>query len=138
MKLTQGQIRSATGLTEPTLRVWSRHIPSLRARKGKGLKFILGDAIALMALSRVTKEFGCDISLLAAGSTALFEVCARVKISGQPSSFILFHGDKVALVTDWAHLAANLLDNPFIAVPLDPILALLSEWMNHGQLVLPL
>lgn len=138
MKLTQGQVRAATGLTEPTLRVWGRHVPHLRALKGKGLNFTLGDLIALLVLESAAKQLGCPISFLAPRSAELFDTCRRLQTTGARSGCIVIRSDTVTLSPNREHLAAEPMNGPFIVVPLAPIFMRLDRWMNQGQLTLPL
>ena len=138
MKLTQGQVRAATGLTEPTLRVWARHVPRLQAVKGKGLNFTIGDIIALLVLASATKQLGCPISFLASQSADLFDACERVKATASKSGCVVFRNNMIVLLPDLAHLDAEPMNMPFVVVPLGPILRRLDNWMNQGQRELPL
>jgi len=138
MKLTQGQVRAATGLTEPTLRVWGRHVPRLRALKGKGLNFTFGDMIALLVLESAAKQLGCPISFLAPRSADLFDACSRFQAYGHRAGWVVIRREAIALLPDAEHLAAEPAHSPFIVVPLAPIFTRLDGWMNQGQLSLPL
>src|SRR6202030_1980534 len=113
-------------------------VPALRACKGKGQNFTLGDVIALMALDTVTRQFGCDISLLAPGSMSLFEICGNLKLSDETAISIVFRSDTVSVISALASVTTFLAGTtPVIVVPLGPILARLRKWMSHGQLTLP-
>lgn len=136
MKLTQGQVRNLTGLSEPTLRTWYKHVPRLRQLKGKGLNFTLGDVIALLVIQCATKRLGCPISLLAPKAAQLFEVCSRVTARSPRSMCVVFGQDTVSLLPDLAHLEAGPPDAPFIVVPLAPALSALDGWLNDGQLAM--
>jgi len=133
VKFTQGQVRTLTGLTEPTLRVWSRHIPPLRALKGKGQNFTLGNVIALMVIDQAVRHIGCPISSMPPRVTELFQICADVSLADNRSGYIIFRGNVVLRLWDLTQLSKENGEESFVVIPLRPILSQFNNSLNPRQ-----
>ena len=138
MKLTQGQVRELTGLTEPTLRIWSRVVPPLMDRKGKGLNFTVGDVVALLLIESAVRGLGCSISVVAPLTPALFSACGLLAAEGARSGCVILKDGSVTVLHEVESIPFDPSDPPFAVIPVAAALARVFEWMGRGQLSLPL
>lgn len=75
MKYTVAQIRSLTGISAQTLRVWREILPPIQGRNGYKACFTAGDALALKIVQRFTSEVGLPIGRLVSIADELFSIC---------------------------------------------------------------
>lgn len=78
MQYSQGQLRTAVGLTVEAYRHWKRVLPTFSSRKGHSAKFLIGDILAVAVLKRLTDICSINIGSLVNISDELFYLCNTV------------------------------------------------------------
>jgi hypothetical protein len=123
---TPGQLRSAISIAPETYRHWKKALAPLRRRQGKSPCFSSGDLVAVSVIRSLATDMAIRVGALAPIAETLFELC---NLSPWPALergklVIDMPGAQLQLRPELAEVVS---DQPFITVPLSPLVARLRE-----------
>ena len=129
---TPGQLRSAISVTPETYRHWKKVLAPLCRNRGHSPCFSSGDLVAVSVVRALATDMAIRVSALEPIAETLFELC---NLSPWPALertklVIDLAGSQLQLRPELAEIAS---DQPFITVPLAPIVAHLREQLLEAS-----
>jgi DNA-binding transcriptional MerR regulator len=130
MRFTPSQALDLVGITAETLRYWKKYMPSLAKKRGHAPCYTRAEIVGLIVVRRLVKDFRIDVSVLAAQSERLFDLCSaqwalpssrllRVTCDGRVTAHEALEG------VDFAEAA--------IVFPLDKAIQELEDRLNEHE-----
>ncbi len=130
MRFTPSQALDLVGITAETLRYWKKTMPPLAKKRGHAPCYSRAEIVGLIVVRRLVKDFRMDVSVLAAQSERLFDLCSaqwalpsrrllRVMCDGRVTAHEALEG------VDFAEAA--------IVFPLDTAIQELEDRLNEHE-----
>jgi hypothetical protein len=128
MQFSQGQLRSAIGISVETFRHWKRVLPPFSGRK----KYSLGDLLAAGILRRVAHHCGVRARYLPEISKAIVEVCnSEAWASLQSKTLVIdVHNKKCALIQS---ARAFPFQDAVVVCPLESVIAQIQNELPREE-----
>jgi hypothetical protein len=129
IQYTQDQMRTLTGVSAETVRHWRKTVPYLASRTGKAARFSFADLLGLAVTNELVSSLGVNIGSLSAGVDALFKLLADASAPALDGAIVLVTSTAASLHESDSWYGASVLTQPTLAIPLDPLIAQLQQYM---------